>query len=92
MPERKKPDHISQEDWDAVDSPPLTAEFVAGMRPVGETSPHLVEAWRRTRGKQKTPTKQLVSLRLDRDVLDRFRATGDGWQSRINEALKKAAP
>lgn len=42
------------------------------------------------RGPQKAPTKQQVTLRLDRDVLDRFRATGPGWQSRINDALRKA--
>jgi uncharacterized protein (DUF4415 family) len=42
------------------------------------------------RGPQKTPTKQQVTLRLDRDVLERFRSTGEGWQSRINEALRKA--
>jgi uncharacterized protein (DUF4415 family) len=29
-------------------------------------------------------------LRLDADLIDRFRATGKGWQSRINEALRKA--
>jgi len=29
-------------------------------------------------------------LRIDRDVLDKFRATGEGWQSRINQALRKA--
>jgi uncharacterized protein (DUF4415 family) len=39
------------------------------------------------RGKQKTPTKAQVTLRLDRDILEHFRATGDGWQSRINAAL-----
>jgi uncharacterized protein (DUF4415 family) len=32
-----------------------------------------------------------VSLRIDRDVVARFRATGDGWQTRVNEALKLAA-
>jgi uncharacterized protein (DUF4415 family) len=42
------------------------------------------------RGPQKTPTKQQVTLRLDREVLQRFRSTGAGWQGRINEALKKA--
>jgi uncharacterized protein (DUF4415 family) len=42
------------------------------------------------RGPQKTPTKQQVTLRLDKDVVERFRATGAGWQSRINEALRKA--
>ena len=36
------------------------------------------------------PKKQ-VTLRLDADLIDRFRATGKGWQSRINEALRKAA-
>lgn len=37
-------------------------------------------------------TKQLISLRLDTDVIDHFRATGPGWESRINEALKKTMP
>jgi uncharacterized protein (DUF4415 family) len=41
------------------------------------------------RGQQKAPTKQQVTLRLDRDVIERFRATGEGWQSRINEVLRK---
>ena len=35
--------------------------------------------------------KRQVTLRLDPDVIDRFRATGAGWQSRINDALRKAA-
>lgn len=34
--------------------------------------------------------KQLVSLRIDRDVLEKFKAGGPGWQTRINEALKRA--
>ncbi len=42
------------------------------------------------RGPQKTPTKKQVTLRLDKDVVERFRATGAGWQSRINDALRKA--
>lgn len=33
-------------------------------------------------------TKAQVTLRLDVDVLEKFRATGDGWQTRINDALK----
>jgi uncharacterized protein (DUF4415 family) len=35
--------------------------------------------------------KELVSLRVDRDVLDHFQKDGPGWQERINAALKKAA-
>jgi uncharacterized protein (DUF4415 family) len=36
-------------------------------------------------------TKEQVSLRIDRDVLDHFQADGPGWQDRINAALRKAA-
>jgi uncharacterized protein (DUF4415 family) len=35
--------------------------------------------------------KELVSLRIDRDVLEHFQEQGPGWQDRINEALRKAA-
>jgi uncharacterized protein (DUF4415 family) len=42
------------------------------------------------RGPQKSPTKQQVTLRLDRDVVERFRATGAGWQKKINDVLRKA--
>jgi uncharacterized protein (DUF4415 family) len=34
--------------------------------------------------------KVSVTLRLDRDVIDRFKATGQGWQTRINAVLKKS--
>ena len=43
------------------------------------------------RGRPPGSAKQAVSLRLDKAVLDRFRADGPGWQSRMNEALRKAA-
>ncbi len=35
--------------------------------------------------------KEMVSLRIDRDVLDHFQEGGPGWQERINVALRKAA-
>jgi len=42
------------------------------------------------RGRPKaTVTKERTSIRLSRDVLDRFRATGAGWQTRIDVALKE---
>ncbi len=34
--------------------------------------------------------KAQITLRLDQDVIAKFRAGGPGWQSRINEALRKA--
>lgn len=42
------------------------------------------------RGPQKTPTKQLVSLRLSPEVLDYFKSQGPGWQTRIDKTLKSA--
>jgi uncharacterized protein (DUF4415 family) len=38
----------------------------------------------------KADSKISVTLRLDRDVIERFRTTGAGWQTRINAALKRA--
>lgn len=35
--------------------------------------------------------KEMVSLRLDKDVLETFQEGGPGWQDRINDALRKAA-
>jgi uncharacterized protein (DUF4415 family) len=35
--------------------------------------------------------KELVSLRIDRDVLEHFQEGGPGWQDRINDALRKVA-
>ena len=78
-------------DWDDVsDNPEWTADEMAKAKPFAEVLPELAANARRARGKQKAPTKQLVSLRLDRSVVDAFKAEGPGWQSRMNEALKRA--
>ncbi|MGB9646294.1 MAG: BrnA antitoxin family protein [Stellaceae bacterium] len=37
---------------------------------------------------QKTPTKERITIRLSRDVIERFRATGEGWQTRLDAALR----
>ncbi len=41
------------------------------------------------RGKQKRPKKVSATIRYETDVLEYFRATGPGWQIRINNALKE---
>ncbi|HEY2446823.1 MAG TPA: BrnA antitoxin family protein [Rhizomicrobium sp.] len=73
----------------------LRSADIRAMRRAGEVlPPPLVDVLPRRkpgqRGPQKAPTKEQVTLRLDRDVLDRFRAAGPGWQRRINDALKRA--
>ena|ERR1700677_4382492 len=83
----------TREDWDAVNSPELTDEEIASLRPAREVlPPELFEALtKRKPGQrpQKAPTKAFISLRIDQDVLERFKADGPGWQSRINDALRK---
>ena len=44
---------------------------------------------KRGRGPQATPIKVLTTIRLDVDVLEFFKAQGSGYQSRINDTLRK---
>ncbi|WP_157264787.1 BrnA antitoxin family protein [Azohydromonas aeria] len=43
---------------------------------------------RRVRGPQKAPLKEPTTIRFDSDVLEAFKATGRGWQTRMNDALR----
>lgn len=80
----------TRQDWDEVsDSPEITDEQWADARPLVEVMPDLVAAMERRRGPQRAPTKDLVSLRLDKDVLATLRAGGSGWQGWANEMLRK---
>ena len=45
------------------------------------------ERKRGQRGPQQAPTKQLVSVRYSPEVLQYFKSTGAGWQTRMNDAL-----
>jgi len=80
------------EDWDAVsDNPEWTAADFAAARPFSEALPELATKLRRA-GRPVSPNpKKQVTLRLDADVLEAFRATGTGWQGRINEVLRKSS-
>ncbi|MDE0459906.1 MAG: type II toxin-antitoxin system HicB family antitoxin [Chromatiales bacterium] len=49
-----------------------------------------IERHRRGRGKQKAPTKTPITIRLDADIAEHFRATGPGWQTRLNATLREA--
>jgi len=48
-----------------------------------------LKQFRRIRGRpQGSGKKEQVTLRLDTDILEQFRATGNGWQTRINDAFR----
>jgi len=67
----------------------LTLEDIKSMRPTTETHPEIVEAYRRSRGKQKAPTKIATSIRLSENVLEAYKQSGPGWQSRIDQDLQE---
>ena len=60
------------------EAPEWTEEDWARARPAIEVHPELVEWSLRRRGKQKAPTKELISIRLDSDITDHFRAGRPG--------------
>src|SRR5690349_9945723 len=73
------------------DNPIIDEWMFARMRPAAEVAPEIVRRARGQRGPQKSkPVKTLISPRLDPDVVQHFRRGGRGWQSRINQALRKA--
>jgi uncharacterized protein (DUF4415 family) len=68
----------------------LEAEDFEHFRPMTEVFPEIVEAFERSRGQrgpQKSEVKHRIGLRLDQNIVEHFRATGPGWQSRINDIL-----
>jgi len=74
------------------ENPEWTDAEIRTAKPFAEVFPETAAAIRRSRGPQKTPTKRPVSLRLDPDVLTAYRATGKGWQARMNAVLAAHAP
>jgi uncharacterized protein (DUF4415 family) len=74
------------------DNPPLDEATLARMRPAREVVPEVVAAAVNRGGRPRSENpKEAIKLRLDRDLLAHFRATGRGWQTRINDTLRKAA-
>ena len=71
----------------------ISDEELARMRPASEVlPPDLYAALTRPRGRPKAEeTKQPVKLRLDRATVAAFKATGAGWQTRMNDVLSEAA-
>lgn len=74
------------------DAPEATDQQLANARPFAEAFPDLAAKMRKNVGgrPRSDNPKQPISIRLDQDVIAKFKATGPGWQSRINEALRHA--
>jgi uncharacterized protein (DUF4415 family) len=76
-PEWTKADFANATRFDGVKMSDLTPEMLARVK--------------NTRGPQKALTKVAVSIRLSPEVISHFKAKGPGWQSRIDDALRKIA-
>jgi uncharacterized protein (DUF4415 family) len=91
MPKVKKARGYSKKDLrDVSNNPELTKSDFVRAKPFAQAFPDLAASLRRRRGPNKSPTKKLVSLRLSPEVIQHFKSTGAGWQSRIDETLRKA--
>lgn len=74
------------------DNPEITEEEFRQMRPFAEVFPQWAAEIRRARGRPTSETpRKVVSIRLDQDVIEKYRASGKGWQARMNADLRKAA-
>ena len=68
----------------------LTAEDFKHFKPAKEVlSPELYAMLTKGRGPQKSPLKVPTTIRFDADVLDAIKATGKGWQTRVNDAMRE---
>ena len=89
MPKAKKKGYSAKHLREVSDNPEWTRKDFAKARPFSEALPDLAASIRKGRGPNKAPTKKLVSLRLSGQVLEAYKAKGPGWQSRIDEDLRR---
>jgi uncharacterized protein (DUF4415 family) len=66
----------------------LTAADMKRFLPAKHVLPGTLLSKLKVRGPQKAPTKERITIRLSPEVVQRFRDTGDGWQTRVDMALK----
>ena len=103
MPKLKSGTIIPTPEEDAVilagmaadpDARELDAAFFSEAEPANMALPRILSqekaaALMKQRGRPRgTSNKAATSIRLDVDVLDAFKATGEGWQTRMNDALR----
>ena len=83
-----KPTPLTNEDGEVRE---LSAADLRRFKPAHEVLPASLQKTlgMKQRGPQKTPTKQMTTIRLSPEVMSAFKATGSGWQTRIDIALQQ---
>jgi uncharacterized protein (DUF4415 family) len=67
----------------------LTAEDISSFKSAKAALPASLAKKIGVRGAQKAPKKIVTTIRLSPDVLEKFKATGEGWQTRIDASLRQ---
>ena len=67
----------------------LTGEDIRSFKSAKDVLPTSLLKKLGVRGVQKAPKKIVTTIRLSPDVLEKFKATGDGWQTRIDTSLRQ---
>ena len=67
----------------------LTAGDMAKFKPAAEVLAPALKRKLGVRGPQRTPTKERITIRLSREVVEQFRGSGSGWQTRVDAALRE---
>jgi uncharacterized protein (DUF4415 family) len=86
----EKPAHISQEDWDEAELPEWTEQDFTRAKPFEQVFPEQFKAWKKMgRPKVKNP-KVHIGFRLAADIVAAVRATGKGYNARVEKVLRDA--
>ena len=89
MSNAKKKSYSARDLREVSDSPEWTKKDFAKAKPFAEALPDLAASIRKGRGPNKAPTKKLVTIRLSGSVIEKYKSSGQGWQSRIDADLKR---
>lgn len=88
----EKPPHISQQDWDDVDLPEWKDENFERAKPFKDVFPEQFESWKRRPGRPTIDDKPKVHVgfRLAADVVEGIKASGKGYNARVEKVLRDA--
>lgn len=86
----EKPPHISQKDWDEANIPEWTDADFERAKPFKEVFPKQYKTWKKMgRPPVETP-KVHIGFRLAADVVKGIKATGRGYNARVEQVLRDA--
>lgn len=90
MARAERPAHVSREDWEAVDVPEATDAEFATAKAFKEAFPAQYKSWKKMGRPPIERPKVHIGFRLAADVVQSIRATGRGYNARVEKVLRDA--